>query len=236
MRKGSKSIATIDKKILKQLNAGEIPTANLVEVLGLDCDVLAKTVGIKSEKCMETSIVKKMQFFGSKIKDWEKYKDHISDTVRGFACYSLAQSEMNFKDKLEAIKYFADDNHFGVREWAWLSVRNEISENVSKSIQILEKWSNSKSENIRRFSSEAIRPRGVWCSHIQDLKTNPELGLCILENLKSDDSKYVKDSVGNWLNDASKTQPLWVKKICADWKKVKNVNTDYIIKKALRSI
>ena len=103
--------------------------------------------------------------------------------------------------------------------------------------EILSKWTNNEDENIRRFASEATRPRGVWCEHIEELKQNPELGLTILEPLKSDKAKYVQDSVGNWLNYASKTQPDFVKNLCEKWKKESPTKeTAYIIKKALRTI
>jgi len=55
--------------------------------------------------------------------------------------------------------------------------------------------------------------------------------------MKSDKSKYVQDSVGNWLNVASKTQPEFVKSICEKWKdESPTKETAYIIKKALRTI
>jgi 3-methyladenine DNA glycosylase AlkC len=70
------------------------------------------------------------------------------------------------------------------------------------------------SENIRRYASENTRPRGAWCSHIKEFKQDLIPGLRILEHLKDDSSKYVQLSVGNWLNDAGKENPKWVKQVC----------------------
>jgi 3-methyladenine DNA glycosylase AlkC len=69
------------------------------------------------------------------------------------------------------------------------------------------------------------------------LKQQPELGLPILERLRSDKAKYVRDSVGNWLNDVSKTQPDFVTQLCARWERESDTKeTKYIIKKAMRTI
>jgi 3-methyladenine DNA glycosylase AlkC len=108
---------------------------------------------------------------------------------------------------------------------------------LTESIKILTKWSQSADENVRRFASESTRPRGVWCAHIEILKQNPALALPILENLKADSAKYVQDSVGNWLNDASKTQPDFVQHLCAKWTLESPAkSTEYIVKKALRTL
>ncbi|MEH3113449.1 DNA alkylation repair protein [Pedobacter terrae] len=107
----------------------------------------------------------------------------------------------------------------------------------TQSIKILSDWTSNEDENIRRFTTEATRPRGVWCEHIEELKQNPDFGLPILEALKSDKSKYVQDSAGNWLNDASKTRPDFVKALCKRWEKESETKeTIYILKKALRTI
>jgi 3-methyladenine DNA glycosylase AlkC len=137
----------------------------------------------------------------------------------------------------DAIRPFAADEHFGVREIAWLAVRHRIIQDLEKSLAILSEWSQHENKNIRRFASEATRPRGVWCAHIVALKEKPELALALLDPLKSDKSKYVQNSVANWLNDARKTQALWVKNICDEWTRVSDSpETAYIIKRALRSL
>lgn len=167
------------------------------------------------------------------------FSQHISDTVRGWGCFIIGNSkyQISFEERLILIKPFAKDEHFGVREWAWLALREQLEANLIQSITILEKWAKSSNPYIRRFAIESIRPRGVWSSHIIALKEKPELALAILEILKSDPEKYVQDSVSNWLNDASKSQPDWVIELCNKWAHQNpSPYTQRIIKRALRSI
>jgi 3-methyladenine DNA glycosylase AlkC len=47
----------------------------------------------------------------------------------------------------------------------------------------------------------------------------------------------VRDSVANWLNDAAKDQPAFVRETCARWRREsQTAETAYIAKRALRSI
>jgi 3-methyladenine DNA glycosylase AlkC len=260
-RKGAKTVKDIPKEILAQLNKGEIETANLMEWLGVNQKLLLTNVlkqlkrndylqpiklSIDSLKKQTVTTVNEAIGVGllaqaTKQKDKELFgmlATHTSDAVRCWATYLVGNNEkLSLQQMLQQIQPFAADKHFGVREIAWMAVRPTIAKNLKESISILATWTKAKDENVRRFASESTRPRGVWCAHIDALKENPALAINILQPLKTDPAKYVQDSVGNWLNDASKTQPKFVTDLCKQWQKEsKTKETDYIIKKALRSI
>ena len=259
-RKGSRSFKDIPADILKQLNAGEIASANLVEWLAINPLILLdnvlkqtkrkhyfKSISAEVKKLKKRTVNTVNETIGAEILNLTiEHKDseflslisqHISDAVRCWAAYTVGKNEAHsFEEKLENIKPFASDDHFGVREIAWMAVRPAIVKELNDSITILSRWSLSTNHYIRRFASEATRPRGVWCNHIEVLKKNPEIGLPILEPLKSDPEKYVQDSVGNWLNDAAKSNPDFVIQICKHWGNISETKeTACIIKRAMRS-
>ena len=262
-RKGAKKAGEIPIEVLTLLNNGCIETVNLTEWLAIDHSQLIKTtfpalaidknmineliIQINSQKKPSTMNTIKIvgtflyeKFVNTKQYDilFEQLCSHLSDSLRCYACYFMAlHTGISLEEKLNRLKTLVNDNHFGVREIIWMALRPEMSNNLDFSISFLSYWAENKEENIRRFCTEALRPRGVWCSHIEALKEKPEMYLPILDKLKSDSSKYVQDSVGNWLNDASKTRPDFVIEICRNWEKSSPTKeTKYIIKKALRTI
>lgn len=63
------------------------------------------------------------------------------------------------------------------------------------------------------------------------------MALPLLDAVKSDAHKYVQDSVSNWLNDASKTNPEWVRQVCATWTQQSDTkHTRRIVTRATRSL
>lgn len=262
-RKGARRAEDIPEEVLELLNIGKIETVNLTEWLAVDHSKLIETnfteIGISKEK--QGMILEKMnsqrkpstmntiKLVGSEL--YALYSEeksfasisynlssHSSDSIRCYAPYLKSLNKnLSISEKLNQSKELIADSHFGVREVVWMALRPEIDKNLEQSIEILSSWTKSENENIRRFTTESTRPRGVWCKHIEQLKKNPKIALPILENLKSDKSRYVQDSVSNWLNDASKSEPGFVIELCEKWKmESKTKETERIVKRARRTI
>jgi 3-methyladenine DNA glycosylase AlkC len=251
-RIGASSKATIEPAVLQQLNQGILASATLSEVLAVDfADLMhhvfptidAKAIALLKQA--ETlGITKRMELAATILSeqlDPKKLKAlsvHPADTVRGWAAYCITiDPALNLESRLDRVRSFADDAHFGVREWAWLAVRPAIAHEIERSIDLLRPWTADSSANIRRFAIEVTRPRGVWSKHIPKLKTAPNLGEDLLDRVMEDPSRYVQDSCANWLNDASKSNPDWVVGYCEQWRqKSASVPTVYITRRALRSV
>jgi 3-methyladenine DNA glycosylase AlkC len=139
--------------------------------------------------------------------------------------------------QLESVRRYAADTHFGVREIAWMAVRDAVIDSLDESIELLTPWVYDVDPNVRRFASELTRPRGVWCAQIEVLKAEPWRALPLLEPLRADTHRYVQNSVANWLNDASKTQGPWVDALCERWlRESPGEATRYIVKRASRTL
>ena len=260
-RKGAARIESIPPEVLQALNAGLLPTVNLNEFLALDVPCLARNVarhiGLNGDEERLSDTFGMLEAF-SKVRRHEHVAralydivepradrdavahalaSHASDIARCWAAQWVMFTSLPLAGKLHAVRRFAADAHFGVREVAWMSVRGEIAGDVDEAVRLLLPWSRDADANIRRFASESTRPRGVWCAQVASLKREPWRGLPLIEPLRADPSRYVQNSVANWLNDASKTQPEWVEEVCSRWEREsRTAPTAFIVRRARRSL
>ncbi|MDO4683594.1 MAG: DNA alkylation repair protein [Lautropia sp.] len=231
-RKGATRASDIPPELLEALSRGEAESVTLTEALAVDQYRLLTTVFpqldarvlAQAREVCQQGVLKRMTGIGALL--WQVLREegfhrcvrHGSDTVRGWACFMVgAMSDLTLDARLALLRPLADDPHFGVREWAWMAVRPHLADALDESIGWLLPWTREPSANLRRFVTESIRPRGVWCAHVAVLKQHPQQALPLLEALKADPAPYVQDSVANWLNDAAKDNPDWVRQLCAGW-------------------
>jgi 3-methyladenine DNA glycosylase AlkC len=115
------------------------------------------------------------------------------------------------------------------------AIRPFIETYPNEAIQQLLVWSKSENHHVRRLASEGSRPKLPWAPALKEFIINPEPVIPILDNLKNDDSEYVRKSVANHLNDITKTQPELVLALVKEWIG-QTANTDWIIKHGLRTL
>ena len=256
-RKGPRSLKDLDPEVIGYLNAGKVETKNLMEWLATDQLVLLKTVldplgkmdwfssfevAVNAQKKpTANSNTKVIGEVFAELSDvafiHKNLSSHPSDIVRCWSCWAESLFYDVVADLLAAMQPYAADSHFGVREVVIFASKERMIEDLDSAIQILSGWTKDQDENIRRYAVESLRPVGVWTKKILAFQEDPQKGISLLEPVKSDPSKYVRDSVGNWLNDASKTQPDWVSMTCSTWTKDSATKeTAYIVKKAMRTI
>jgi 3-methyladenine DNA glycosylase AlkC len=247
----------VPRHIVAALNRGKRESQTLAEWLAVDIGSLFDNVtrDLRRQGIIEPSLVsfptfeggvtKKLALAGTLLAQVDdcgaiaKYiGDHPSDVVRQWGSYMIASDRtLPFSARLDATRRFAADRNMSVREVAWMTLRPYIAAELAVAIVALEHWVRDPDPNIRRCAVEGTRPRSVWGQHIPELKRSPELGEGLLENVCADSSRYVQLAVGNWLNDASKTRPDWVRRTTARWARdTYDPATKFIVRRGLRTI
>lgn len=115
------------------------------------------------------------------------------------------------------------------------AIRPFIIQNPEVVMKRMLDWSKHRNHHVRRLASEGCRPRLPWAMALPDFKQDPFQILPILENLKNDDSLYVRKSVANNINDITKDNPDIALTLAEKWYG-KTANTNWIIKHGLRTL
>ena len=260
-RKGARKVSEVDPQVLDYLNRGLIETKNLTEWLAIDQLSLLQhclpkqwlsRLGLLKAAILElkkpstlkivNAIGKRLLELANDSKELEQLEDfllaHPSDSVRCWYGPLVSGQSIRLNATIDKLLPLAADRHFGCRELAFFALKPHLANGqLREGISLLLPLVKHSNENLRRFVVEATRPIGVWTTHLQELKDEPELGLPLLEPLKSDSARYVQNAVANWLNDASKSRPDWVIAICDRWQSTSDSKaTAYIVKRAMRSL
>lgn len=250
-RRPARRMAEVDAATLAALHAGTMETRTIVE--GFVIDFARLLANVRPELAATAAaaldprhgITRRMVRAGELLladggmDAFDDLARHPSDTVRGWAAYLLAAAPgLGLDERLARIRPLALDPHFGVREWAWIALRPRVAAELDAAIVEFSHWVLEPDPFARRFAVEITRPRGVWCAHVGALKDQPALGLPLLEPLSGEPVRYVQDSVANWLNDAAKSRPEWVRGLCGEWLATapSSPATRYICRRALRSV
>lgn len=256
-RKGVRKVVDIPAEVLQLLNEGKIATVNLTEWLAVDqhqlLSTFLKTINkeewlddieialLAQKKPSANNNAKTIGLAFGQLLPQERldqlFGGHASDVVRCWHCWASSIQQDDTAALLESMKAFAADSHFGIREVVIFATKERLATDLPTAIPILAQWTQSSDENVRRYAAEVLRPIGVWTKKITAFQEDPDLALPVLTPLRADPSKYVQNAVANWLNDASKSQPAWVKTLCQEWEASSSVKaTAYIIKRGLRTI
>jgi len=134
-----------------------------------------------------------------------------------------------YKTSIKALETFTQysSSEFAIRPF----IENYPKETIPQLIQ----WSQHENHHVRRLSSEGSRPKLPWASPLREFIKNPEPVLPILQNLKDDESEYVRKSVANHLNDISKSQPELALELAKSWfGETKNMS--WVVKHGLRTL
>ncbi|MFA6961827.1 MAG: DNA alkylation repair protein [Opitutaceae bacterium] len=130
---------------------------------------------------------------------------------------------------LDALAFFT---RFGSAEFA---IRPFLVRDLTGTLAVMRTWADSDNEHVRRLASEGSRPRLPWGTRLTALVSDPSPAFPILEKLRADDSRYVRKSVANHLNDICKDHPDTALDLVSTWDR-SDVRTAWIVRHALRTL
>jgi 3-methyladenine DNA glycosylase AlkC len=102
----------------------------------------------------------------------------------------------------------------GKERYGLVSKEAEKIPRHKESLETINEWLNNKNANIRRAVTEGLRN---WIKRPY-FKDNPQEAIKLLSKHKTDESEYVRKSVGNALKDISKEYPESIKDELKKWK------------------
>ena len=127
------------------------------------------------------------------------------------SCYVATFGPSHFPSGMRVIKALTQ------RFTSEFAIRPFLIQHQDACVATLIKWTGDKDIHVRRLTSEGSRSRLPWGMRIPAFQKDPTPVLPILEQLKDDESLYVRRSVANHLADLLKDTPDIAYAICHRW-------------------
>ncbi|MEL7004124.1 MAG: DNA alkylation repair protein, partial [Bacteroidota bacterium] len=155
-RKGVRSLKDLDPEVLEYLNAGKIQTKNLIEWLATDQLILLKGLldklgksnwyssfeeAVRNQKKptanSNTRVIGETFALFTDLTFIKKHlADHTSDVVRCWACWAESLKCDTTETLLNAMKPYAADKHFGLREVVIFASKERLVADLDNAVAI----------------------------------------------------------------------------------------------------
>lgn len=144
-------------------------------------------------------------------------------------------SHYGINDREKAFLIFrhaASHELWEIRDFAQMYIRKITKKHPLEVQKFLIELSKSDDPNLRRFSSESLRPvvENRW------IIENPEFSLTVLRNLFREDCVYPRVSVANNLSDLSRNLPELIFSVVEELISFNDKNSDFVAHRACRNL
>ena len=144
--------------------------------------------------------------------DFQITKEGIAGwAVTPMADYVACYGQENFSESLAALREMT------MRLTCEFAIRPFLDAEPEKTMAVMLEWARDENLHVRRLASEGSRPRLPWGLRLQKFDREPAPVLELLELLKDDNSRYVRRSVANSLNDIAKMHPDLITSLAKEW-------------------
>ncbi len=116
---------------------------------------------------------------------------------------------------------------------AEFAIRPFIDDDPAGMFEVLQRWTRSDDEHVRRLVSEGSRPLLPWAPRLVVAAKDPGWAVPLLDVLVDDESEYVRRSVANHLNDLCKLDVALTLETATRWKAT---GADAIVRHGLRTL
>jgi len=174
----------------------------------------------EAEKICENNSVEKCWEIASECYDCELYY------IQMLSVYIMGLIAHQHKKAFDFLKNNVSKNpYWQIQEFLAMAFDNYCKNTgYENSLPTIDEWLNDKNQNIRRAVTEGLR---IWTKRPY-FRDNPDEAIKILSKHKTDESEYVRKSVGNALKDISKEYPELIKKELTKWElDTKEINQVY---------